>query len=77
VLIRPQYEPMSDERFEHMLKLSTIYIPVLQSRELLNDAKRMDRSDKHNAHNGLQIVAETFVEMQRRLGAKPKFRVKA
>jgi hypothetical protein len=68
---------MDDERFAHMLKLSTIYIPVLQSRALLNDARKMDRSDKHNAHNGLQIVAETFIEMQRRLGAKPKFKIKA
>jgi hypothetical protein len=37
----------------------------------------MDRSEEHNALNCLEIVADTFVEMQRRLGVKPKFRVKA
>jgi len=70
-------EGMTDEHFAHMLKLSTVYIPILQSRTLLDEAEDMDEGDRHNAHNCLEIVAETFIEMQRRLSAKPKFRVKA
>jgi hypothetical protein len=70
-------EGMDDDRFAHMLKLSTVYIPILKSRCLFDDLRDMDSSEKHNALNCLEIVADTFVEMQRRLSAKPKFRVKA
>lgn len=65
---------MTDEQFQHMLKLATIYIPVLRSRTLFDDAQEMSNGDIHNTLNCLEIVADTFVEMQRRLGAKPKFR---
>lgn len=70
-------EGMDDDQFAHMLKLSTVYIPILKSRCLFDDLQDMDRSEEHNALNCLEIVADTFVEMQRRLGVKPKFRVKA
>jgi len=70
-------EVMDDDRFAHMLKLSSVYISVLKSRCLFDDLREMDSSEEHNALNCLEIVADTFVEMQRRLGVKPKFRVKA
>ena len=70
-------EVMDDDQFAHMLKLSTVYISVLKSRCLFDDLREMDSSEEHNALNCLEIVADTFVEMQRRLGVKPKFRVKA
>ena len=65
---------MTDEHFAHMLKLATVYIPVLRSRSLFDDVQEMDDADIHNTLNCLEIVADTFVEMQRRLGAKPRFR---
>lgn len=65
---------MSDEQFAHMLKLSTVYITVMRSRSLFDGIEEMDDADIHNTLNCLEIVADTFVEMQRRLGAKPKFR---
>ena len=70
-------EGMDDEQFAHMLKLSTVYISVLKSRCLFDDLREMDSAEEYNALNCLEIVADTFVEMQRRLSAKPKFRVKA
>ena len=70
-------EGMDDDQFAHMLKLSIVYISVLKSRCLFDDLRKMDSSEEHNALNCLEIVADTFVEMQRRLSAKPKFRVKA
>lgn len=68
---------MTDEHFAHMLKLSTVYISVMQSRCLFDDLEDMTEADKHNSLNCLEIVAETFIEMQRRLGVKPTFRVSA
>jgi hypothetical protein len=68
---------MTDEHFAHMLKLSTVYILVMQSRALFDDVEEMTSADRHNALNCLEIVADTFVEMQRRLGVKPTFRVNA
>jgi len=68
---------MDDDQFAHMLKLSTVYISVLKSRCLFDDLREMDSSEEYNALNCLEIVADTFIEMQRRLSAKPKFRVKA
>jgi len=68
---------MDDEQFAHMLKLSTVYISVLKSRCLFDDLREMDSAEEYNALNCLEIVADTFVEMQRRLDVKPKFRVKA
>ena len=65
---------MTDEHFAHMLKLATVYIPVLRSRSLFDDVQEMDDADIHNTLNCLEIVADTFVEMQRRLRAKPRFR---
>lgn len=65
---------MTDEHFAHMLKLATVYIPVLRSRSLFDDVQEMDDADIHNTLNCLEIVADTFVEMQRRLAVKPRFR---
>jgi hypothetical protein len=70
-------EGMDDDQFAHMLKLSTLYISVLKSRCLFDDLREMDSSEEHNALNCLEIVADTFIEMQRRLSVKPKFRIKA
>jgi hypothetical protein len=70
-------EGMDDDRFAHMLKLSTVYISVLKSRCLFDDLREMDSSEEHNALNCLEIVADTFIEMQRRLSVKPKFRINA
>jgi hypothetical protein len=68
---------MTNEHFAHMLKLSTVFISVMQSRALFDDIDEMTEADKHNSLNCLEIVADTFVEMQRRLGVKPMFRVRA
>jgi hypothetical protein len=65
---------MTDEHFAHMLKLATVYIPVMRNRSFFDGIDDMDDADIHNALNCLEIVADTFVEMQRRLGAKPRFR---
>ena len=70
-------DEMDDDQFAQMLKLSTVYIPILKSRCLFDDLREMDSSEEHNALNCLEIVADTFLEMQRRIGVKPKFRVKA
>lgn len=67
---------MDDDRFEHMLKMSVAYICVLQSRSVFEDFKNWSNADEHNALNCLEIVADTFVEMQRRLGVKPKYKFK-
>ena len=69
--------PMDDDRFAHMLRMSAVYISVLRSRSIFDGYEDMDESDIHNTLNCLEIVAETFVEMQRRLGAKPVFRISA
>ena len=68
---------MTDEQFDHMLKLSTVYITVMRSRSFFDGIEDMDDADIHNTLNCLEIVADTFVEMQRRLGAKPRFRCAA
>ena len=65
---------MTEDQIDHMLKLSTVYITVMQSRSFFDGIEEMDDADIHNALNCLEIVADTFVEMQRRLGAKPRFR---
>ena len=67
-------DAMTDEQFDHMLKLSTVYITVMRNRSFFDGIEEMDDADIHNALNCLEIVADTFVEMQRRLGAKPRFR---
>lgn len=63
-------EGMDDDQFAHMLKLSTVYISVLKSRCLFDDLREMDSSEEHNALNCLEIVADTFIEMQRRLSVR-------
>lgn len=68
---------MDEDRFQHMLALSAIYIPILRTRALFEDVKEMDAADIHNTLNCLQIIADTFVEMQRRLDVRPRFTVKA
>lgn len=68
---------MTDEHFAHMLKLASVFIPILQGRTLFEDHDTLDEADLHNRLNCLEIVGDTFVEMQRRLGVKPRFRVKA
>ena len=65
---------MTDEQFDHMLKLSTVFIPILRGRSLFDGIEDMDDADIHNTLNCLEIVADTFVEMQCRLRAKPRFR---
>jgi hypothetical protein len=67
---------MDDLHFEHMLKMSVVYLSVLKSRTLFDDVRDMSDSDIHNTLNCLEIVADTFVEMQRRLNVKPKFKIK-
>ena len=68
---------MDDARFQNMLALSAIYLPVLRDRALFEGVEEMDAADIHNTLNCLQIIADTFVEMQRRLDARPRFTVKA
>ena len=68
---------MSDERFAHMLKLSVIYIPVLRDRQMFDSLEELDDGDRHNVLNCLEIVADTFVEMQRRLNVKPRYKLTA
>jgi DNA polymerase III epsilon subunit-like protein len=46
----------------------------MRNRSFFDGIDDMDGADIHNALNCLEIVADTFVEMQRRLGAKPRFR---
>ena len=65
---------MTDEQFDHMLKLSTVYITVMRNRSFFDGIEDMDDADIHNTLNCLEFVSDTFVEMQRRLGAKPRFR---
>lgn len=65
---------MTEDQFDHMLKLSTVYITVMRNRSFFDGIEDMDDADIQNALNCLEIVADTFVEMQRRLGAKPRFR---
>jgi hypothetical protein len=69
--------PMDDARFAHMLKLASIYIGLFQTREFFDGAEEWTNSEKENSLTCMEIVAETFIEMQRRLGAKPIFRMKA
>ncbi len=68
---------MTDEQFSHMLKLSTVYVDLMRSRQFFDGLDKADDGDRHNILNCLEIVADTFVEMQRRLGVKPVFTVKA
>ena len=58
---------MDDERFAHMLVLSDIYLPVLQERAIFDNADTSCAGDRRNTLNALQIIADTFVEMRRRL----------
>lgn len=68
---------MDDAHFAHMLKMSAVYIPVMKGRIIFDGVDAMSDNDKHNTLNCLEIVADTFLEMQRRLGVKPKFKVKS
>ena len=58
---------MDDERFAHMLVLSDIYLPVLQERAIFDNVDTSCDGDRRNTLNALQIIADTFVEMRRRL----------
>jgi hypothetical protein len=69
--------PMDGERFAHMLMLSSIHVELMRSGRFFDGVEGMDVSDKHNMLTCMAIVAETFVEMQQRLGVKPKFTMKA
>jgi len=68
---------MDDVKFLHMLKLSAIYVDLMRSRQFFDGLDEADDGDRHNILNCLEIVANTFVEMQRRLNVKPVFTVKA
>lgn len=68
---------MDDAKFQHMLKLSTVYVDLMRSRKFFDGLDEADDGDRHNILNCLEIVADTFVEMQRRLNVKPVFTVKA
>jgi len=64
---------MDDELFEHMVELSTIFLPVMRSRAILDGIVGLTDREESDILTPLQIVADTFVEMQRRLGIKPRF----
>ena len=68
---------MDDAKFAHMLKLSAVFVPVMQSREVFDGVDEMDDGDRRGILTCLSIVADTFMEMQRRLNVKPRFRVQA
>jgi hypothetical protein len=71
---------MDDDQFARKLKLSTIYVDLMKSRRFFEGVEGLELfedCDKRTVLNCLEIVADTFVEMQRRLGVKPIFRVKA
>ena len=71
---------MDDERFEHMLKMSAVWIDSLLNTthdELLEVYREEGGGYLRNSHNCNQILAETCLELMRRLGVKPKFTVTA
>jgi hypothetical protein len=69
--------PMDDAKFKRMLGMSVIYVDLMKSRQFFEGLDESDTDDKHVILNCLEIVADTFVEMQRRLGVKAMFRSKA
>ena len=62
---------MTDDMLNHMCKLSTVTVDMIRNPENGLTAPGVSDSDLRNM---LGILADTFVELQRRQGIKPRFR---
>ena len=68
---------MTDGHLEHMCKLSAITASMILDPDFdVREHGCVTASEAHNLANGYRILAETFVELQRRQGISPKFRVR-
>ena len=67
---------MSDEELRHLCKLATIYVAVLESEDI-DHLREMDDREWRDARTCLQIVGKAFVELCRRQGMQPTFRISA
>ena len=61
---------MTDDMLNHMCKLSTVTVDMIRNPANGITAPEISDSDLRNM---LTILADTFVELQRRQGIKPHF----
>jgi hypothetical protein len=67
---------MTDEELRHLCKLATVYADFLLSPNV-DEIRDADDREWGDTRNCLQIVARAFVELTRRQGMQPTFRVQA
>ena len=66
---------MTDEELRHLCMLGTIYAGLLLSDDVDEIRDIHDDAEWADTRNCLQIVAKAFVELTRRQGMQPTFRV--
>lgn len=67
---------MSDDELRHLCKLATVYAGFLLS-DSIDEIREADDREWDDTRGCLQIVAKAFVELTRRQGMQPTFRVPA
>lgn len=68
---------MSDDDLRHLCKLATVYSGFLLSDDVDELQDEISNDEWGNTRNCLQIVAKAFVELCRRQGMQPTFRIPA
>jgi len=67
---------MSDDELRHLCMLATVYSAVLLS-DHIDEIRNADDREWADTRNCLQIVGKAFVELCRRQGMQPTFRIQA
>jgi hypothetical protein len=67
---------LSDDELRHLCKLGTVYAGFLLS-DSIDEIRDADDREWADTRNCLQIVAKALVELTRRQGMQPTFRVSA
>lgn len=67
---------MSDDDLRQLCKLATVYSAVLLSDDI-DEIRDADDAEWADTRNCLRIVARAFVELTRRQGMQPTFRIPA
>ena len=67
---------MNDEELRHLCKLGTVYADFLLSNSI-DEIRDADDREWADTRGCLQIVAKAFIELTRRQGMQPTFRVPA
>lgn len=67
---------MTDDELRHLCKLGTVYADFLLGGSI-DEIREADDREWADTRNCLQLVAKAFVELTRRQGMQPTFRVSA